>query len=108
MAKLKPFRQRLWTKGEICQLRVLAKQKLAAAIIARRLKRSLDSTKKKASMLGVPLGTAARWTKDDLRKLKTLAKKKQPLANIAKDLKRTISATEKMASKRGISLNMRE
>jgi hypothetical protein len=108
MAKLKPTRQRIWSKDEIRQLRVLANQKMAAVIIARRLKRSLDSTKKKASMLGVPLGTAARWTKDDLRKLKSFSKKKQPLANIARDLKRTVSAIEKMASNHGISLDMRE
>jgi hypothetical protein len=108
MAKMKPSRQRIWSKVEIRRLRVLAKQKLPAAIIARRLKRSLDSTKKKASMLGVPLGTAARWTTDDLRELKTLAKKKKPLANIARTLKRTISATEKMASNHGISLDLRE
>ncbi len=108
MAKMKPSRQRIWTKDEIRQLGVLAKQKLPAAMIARRLKRSLDSTKKKASMLGVPLGTATRWTKDDLRRLKTLAKKKQPLANIARALKRTKSATEKMASNFGVSLDMRD
>jgi hypothetical protein len=108
MAKMKPSKQRIWTKDEIRQLRALAKQKSPAAMIARRLKRSLDSTKKKASMLGVPLGTAARWTEDDLRKLTTLAKRKQPLANIARALKRTKSATQKMASNFGVSLDMRE
>jgi hypothetical protein len=108
MAKNKSSRQRIWTKDEVRQLKALAKQKLPAAKIARRLKRSLHSTKKKASMLGVPLGAAARWTKDDVRRLRSLAKKKQPLANIARTLKRTISATEKMASNFRISLDMRE
>jgi hypothetical protein len=88
-------------------LRVLAKQKLPAAVVARRLKRSLHSTKKKASMLGVPLGEAARWSKDDLRMLRTLAKEKQPVARIARALNRTEAATEKMASNYGISLDMR-
>jgi histone H1/5 len=108
MAKMKPSRQRFWTKDEVRQLRALAKRKLPAATIARRLKRSLDSTKKKASMLGVPLGAAARWTKDDLRRLRSLARKKQPLAKIARALKRTESATEKMASNLGVSLDMRD
>ena len=107
MAKKKPFKQRIWTEDEIRQLRAFAKQRLSAAMIARRLKRSLDSTKKKASMLGVPLGEAARWTKDDLRRLRALAAKKQPVANIAKSLKRTEAAIEKMASNVGISLDMR-
>jgi predicted RNase H-like nuclease (RuvC/YqgF family) len=83
-------------------------EKLRAADIARRLKRSLNSTKKKASMLGVPLGRAARWTKADLRKLRTLAKNKRSVAKIAKQLKRTIAAIEKMASNHRISLDIRD
>jgi hypothetical protein len=67
MAKKKPSRQRLWTKDEVRELRALAKQRLTTAIIARRLKRSLDSTKRKASVLGVPLGAAVRWTKETYR-----------------------------------------
>ena len=80
MAKKKPSRQRLWSKDEVRELRALAKQRLTAAIIARRLKRSLDSTKRKASVLGVPLGA----------------------------LKRTEAAIEKMASNVGISLDMQD
>lgn len=95
MAKKKPSRQRLWTKDEVRELRALAKQRLTAAIIARRLKRSLDSTKRKASVLGVPLGAAVRWTKDDLQKLRSLAAKKQPLPTIARALKRTQAAIER-------------
>ena len=108
MAKKKPSRQRLWTKDEVRELRALAKQRLTAAIIARRLKRSLDSTKRKASVLGVPLGAAVRWTKDDLQKLRSLAAKKQPLPTIARALKRTEAAIEKMASNVGISLDMQD
>jgi predicted RNase H-like nuclease (RuvC/YqgF family) len=107
MAKKKPFKQRIWTADEIRQLRAFAKQRLPAATIARRLKRSLDSTKKKASNLGVPLGAAARWSKDDLRRLRALAAKKQPVAKIAKTLQRTEAAVEKMASNVGVSLDMR-
>jgi IS30 family transposase len=105
--KVKPSRQHIWTADDIRRLRALAKQKLPAAVIAKKLKRSLDSTKKKASRLGTPLGLDARWSTDDRRKLKTLARKKRPVASIAKTLKRTIAATEKMASKLGISLDMR-
>ena len=107
MATKKSSRQRIWTNGEIRQLRGLAKQKLPAAAVARRLKRSLDSTKKKASMLGTPLGEAARWSRDDLRHLRELAKKKTPVEKIARTLKRTVAATEKMASNHGISLDTR-
>jgi hypothetical protein len=107
MAK-KTFRQRIWTSDEIRQLRALAKQRLSAAMIARRLKRSVDSTKKKASMLKVPLGAAARWSKDDLRRLRMLARQKRPVPAIARALKRTEAAVEKMASNVGISLDMRD
>ena len=104
--KKKSFKLRIWTKDEIRQLKVLASQRLSAPAIARRLKRSLDSTKKKASNLGVPLGVAVRWTDDELRRLRTLAAKKRPLPIIT--LKRTEAAIEKMASNVGISLDMRK
>jgi len=69
----------------------------------------LDSTKKKASRLGVPLGTAKRrWTEGDLRRLKTLAKRRRSLPFIAKSLGRTIFATEKAASVNRISLDLRQ
>jgi hypothetical protein len=106
MAK-KASRQRTWTREEEAQLRSLAKQKLPAALIARRLRRSLHSTKKKASNLGVPLGAVARWSEHDLRQLKLLAKQKQPVERIARALNRTTLATEKMASNYGISLDTR-
>ena len=106
--KRKSFKPRIWTKDEIRQLRVLATQRLSAAVIARRLKRSLDSTKKKASNLGMPLGVAVRWTDGELRRLRTLAAKKHPLPIIARTLKRTEPAIEKMASNVGISLDMRK
>ena len=107
MATKKSSRQRIWTNGEIRQLRGLAKQKLPAAAVARRLKRSLDSTKKKASNLGIRLGAVARWTPDDLRRLKSLAKTKRSVGDIARALKRTEAATEKMASNFGVSLDFR-
>ena len=66
MAKKKPSRQRLWTKDEVRELRALAKQRLTTAIIALRLKRSLDSTKRKASVLGVPLGAATSYYRQSL------------------------------------------
>src|SRR5260221_5084591 len=102
--KKKSFKLRIWTKDEIRQLKVLASQRLSAPAIARRLKRSLDSTKKKASNFGV----AVRWTDDELRRLRTLAAKKRPLPIIARTLKSTEAAIEKMASNVGISLDMRK
>jgi hypothetical protein len=84
MTKSKRSKQRAWTQKEIRRLTALAKQKMSAAIVARALHRSLDSTKKKASRLGVPLGTAKRrWTQGDLRRLKVLAKRKRSLPYIA-------------------------
>jgi hypothetical protein len=107
MAKARQSKPRIWTPDEIRRLHALAKQKLPAAAIARKLKRSLDSTKKKASMLGTPLGEAARWSAGDLRQLRALAKQKTPVEKIARTLKRTVAATEKMASNHGISLDTR-
>lgn len=108
MAKSKRLEQHAWTESEIRRLKSLAKKKLHAADVARSLRRSLDSTKKKASRLGIPLGTAKRpWTSNDLRQLKVLAKKRRPLIYIAKALGRTMFATEKAASVHGISLDAR-
>jgi len=108
MVKTKGSKQRAWTKQEVSLLRSLAKQKMPAGRIARALRRSLHSTKKKASRLEVPLGQLTRWSKDDLRRLRTLAKKKRSVSRIAKSLRRTIYATEKAASKHGISLDWQE
>jgi len=109
MTKSKRSKQRAWTQKEIRRLTALAKQKMSAAIVARALHRSLDSTKKKASRLGVPLGTAKRrWTQGDLRRLKVLAKRKRSLPYIARSLGRTVFATEKAASVNHISLDLRQ
>jgi hypothetical protein len=107
MGTKKSSRQRIWTSDEIRQLRALSRQRLSAAAVARRLKRSLDSTKKKASNLRIPLGAVARWTPADLRRLKSLAKTKRSVGDIARALKRTEAATEKMASNFGVSLDFR-
>ena len=101
-------RQRRWTKAEVRQLKVLARHKMPVASVARVLNRSLDSTKRKASTLGVSLGTLARWTEQDRRRLKALAREKRPIPYIAKRLKRTELAIEKAASNFGISLDMRD
>ena len=108
MVKTKHSRQRAWTPDEIRRLKSLAKKKKSAAGVARALRRSLNSTKKKASRLGTPLGTAKRpWTTGEIRQLKVLAKKRRPLSYIARSLGRTISATEKVASVHHISLDFR-
>lgn len=108
MTKSKRSKQRAWSQKEIRRLTALAKQKMSAATVARALSRSLDSTKKKASRLGVPLGTAKRrWTQGDLRRLKMLAKRKRSLPYIARSLGRTVFATEKAASVNRISLDLR-
>lgn len=109
MVKSKRSKQRAWTDKEIRRLTALARQKMSAAAVARALRRSLDSTKKKASRLGVPLGTAKRrWTEGDLRRLKMLAKRRRSLPYIARSLGRTIFATEKAASVNRISLDLRQ
>ncbi len=108
MVKSKQSKQRAWTKEEVRLLRALAKQKITAASIARTLNRSLESTKKKASRLGIPLGKVRRWTEDDLRRLKALAKKRQPLTRIARTLHRTVFAVERVASINGISPDFRK
>src|SRR6476660_5485615 len=99
MTKSKRSKQRAWTQKEIRRLTALAQQKMSAAIVARALHRSLDSTKKKASRLGVPLGTAnRRCTQGDLRRLKLLAKRKRSLPYIASFFFKDAAATEKAAS----------
>jgi hypothetical protein len=108
MAKSRQPRQHAWTEDEVRRLKALAKKKMSAARVARALNRTLDSTKKKASRLSIPLGSAKRpWTAADLRTLRALAKKKRPLTYIARSLRRTVSATEKVASVHHISLDLR-
>lgn len=106
--KRRKQRQRAWTDAEIRRLKLLASQEATAAEAARALRRPLDSTKKKASRLGIALGIGRRrWTAAELRQLKALAKKRRPLPAIAKLLKRTVFATERMASVQQISLDTR-
>jgi hypothetical protein len=55
MAK-KITRSRPWTKEEVRMLRTLAREKTKTTVIAGKLKRSVDATRHKASVLGVTLG----------------------------------------------------
>jgi hypothetical protein len=47
---------RVWTKEDIRTLKTLAREKAKTTVIARKLKRSVDATRHKASALGVSLG----------------------------------------------------
>jgi hypothetical protein len=49
--KLRP-----WTKEDVRTLKTLAREKTKTAVIARKLSRSVDATRQKASVLGVTLG----------------------------------------------------
>ena len=53
--KIRGLRPKEWTKSELRQLRVLAKKKLAAAIIAELLGRHVGSVRKKAREIGLIL-----------------------------------------------------
>jgi hypothetical protein len=55
MAK-KAMKIRPWTKDEVRTLKTLAREKTKTTVIARKLKRSLDATYQRASLLGVMLG----------------------------------------------------
>ena len=107
MAKRTVSAQQAWTADEIRRLRALAKQKMPAARIARTLHRSLDSTKHKASRLGLSLGSREPWTADDVKRLRALAKQRKPVPAIAKALKRTVFAVERAASIHRVSLDFR-
>ena len=48
---------RAWTKDDVRELKILARQKTPAAKIAKSLKRTLRATQQKASSLGVSLDT---------------------------------------------------
>jgi hypothetical protein len=108
MAKRTASAQQNWTTQEVRQLRSLAKQKMPAARIARTLDRSLDSTKHKASRLGLSLGAREPWTADDVKRLRALAKQRKPVPAIAKALKRTVFAVERAASIHRVSLDFRD
>ena len=56
-----PYRDRRpWTKEDVRTLKTLAREKIKTASIARKLKRSVDATRQKASVLGVTLGGGRR------------------------------------------------
>jgi hypothetical protein len=59
MAK-KTGKIRPWTKEDVRTLKTLAREKTKTTVIARKLKRSLQSTYQKASALGVTLGTGRK------------------------------------------------
>ncbi len=51
--------RRLWTKEDIRELKVLARQKVSADRIARKFKRSVPAVRQKAMNLGISLDTRA-------------------------------------------------
>ena len=55
MAK-KTLKLRPWTKEDVRTLKTLAREKTKTAVIARKLRRSVDATRQKASVLDVTLG----------------------------------------------------
>jgi len=55
MAK-KTTKLRPWTKEDVRSLKALAREKAKTMVIARKLKRSVQATYRKASALGVTLG----------------------------------------------------
>ena len=57
MAKKKKIVRREWTKDDVRQMKMLAKQKVGAATIAKKLKRTPAAVKMRASALGVSLDT---------------------------------------------------
>jgi hypothetical protein len=59
MAK-KATKLRPWTKEDIRSLKTLAREKTKTTVIARKLNRSYDATRLKASALGVTLGAGRK------------------------------------------------
>ena len=57
------MKRRPWTKEDVRTLKTLAREKTKTASIARKLKRSVDATRQKASVLGVTLGGGRRRKK---------------------------------------------
>ena len=53
----KKSKRRKWTKGDIRELKAMAKQKTPAGKIARALKRTEGATRQRASSLGISLET---------------------------------------------------
>ena len=54
------MKRRPWTKEDVRALKTLAREKTKTASIARKLKRGVDATRQKASVLGVTLGGGRR------------------------------------------------
>jgi hypothetical protein len=54
------MKRRPWTKEDVRTLKTLAREKTKTASIALKLKRSVDATRQKASVLGVTLGGGRR------------------------------------------------
>jgi hypothetical protein len=59
LAKKKKVIRRKWTKDDVRDLKLLAKQRTGVAKIAKRLKRTAGATAAKAHTLGVSLDTRA-------------------------------------------------
>jgi hypothetical protein len=57
LAKKKKTVRREWTKDDVRQMKMLAKQKVGADTIAKKLKRTPAAVKVRASVLGVSLDT---------------------------------------------------
>ena len=53
----KTVKLRAWTKEDVLTLKTLGRARTTAAVVARRLKRSYAATRKKASILGVSVGS---------------------------------------------------
>jgi hypothetical protein len=63
MAK-KTKKPRLWTKEDIRTLKSMVREKTKTSVVARKLKRTYNATRQKASALGVKLsGTSQRKRK---------------------------------------------
>jgi len=90
-ARRRASRQRLWTQDELRRLSSLAKRKFPVAQVARALRRSLYSTKKKASRLGLSLGADDCWSVREARELRALAKRGKPVSYIALTLHRPLA-----------------
>jgi hypothetical protein len=55
----KKAKRREWTKGDVAQLKSMAKKKTPAPKIAQALKRTVGATRQKALALGVSLNSRA-------------------------------------------------
>ena len=55
----KKAKRREWTKGDVKELKAMAKKKTPAPKIARALKRTVGATRQKALALGVSLNSRA-------------------------------------------------